>query len=219
MKFIVYKITNELDGKIYIGCHKTEDINDGYMGSGSYLKRAQEKHNIENFTKEILHVFDTAEEMFDMESMLVNEDFAQSKETYNLKLGGEGGFDYINSTGLNNNGDKFQWYIEKLKDDEFRELDTKIKSERFKRLHREGKFKYDTFTGKSHTPEAKKKIGDANAKHQKGEGNSQYGSMWIYHINLEENKKIKKDDFPSWEQDGWLKGCKMKYHKKWKTRK
>jgi sulfur relay (sulfurtransferase) DsrC/TusE family protein len=38
---------------------------------------------------------------------------------------------------------------------------------------------------------------------QKGERNSQYGTMWICNIELEENKKISKDsDIP----EGWIKG-------------
>lgn len=39
----IYKITNTINNKIYIGRHTTENINDGYMGSGRLLVQAQEK--------------------------------------------------------------------------------------------------------------------------------------------------------------------------------
>lgn len=43
MKHVIYKITNTLNNKIYIGAHSTEDINDSYMGSGIAIKKAQKK--------------------------------------------------------------------------------------------------------------------------------------------------------------------------------
>ena len=48
------------------------------------------------------------------------------------------------------------------------------------------------FYKKHHQAHAKKKMGDANSMHQAGEGNSQYGTMWI--TNGVTNKKIKKTD-------------------------
>jgi hypothetical protein len=38
--YIVYKITNLLNNKYYIGVHSTDDLNDGYLGSGRQIKEA-----------------------------------------------------------------------------------------------------------------------------------------------------------------------------------
>ena len=95
--YTVYKITNKVTDKIYIGVHKTKDIDDGYMGSGKYLTYSQNKHGIENFQKEVLFVYDNPEEMYAKEAEIVDIQFVAEKNTYNLKMGGHGGFDYINN--------------------------------------------------------------------------------------------------------------------------
>jgi GIY-YIG catalytic domain len=94
--YTIYKVTNKVNGKHYIGKHQTKDLDDSYMGSGKYLKHAIKKHGLENFTKEILFMFDTEAEMNAKEKELV----IVSESTYNLCEGGKGGFGYINKNGL-----------------------------------------------------------------------------------------------------------------------
>ena len=91
MYYTVYKITNLVNNRIYIGAHKTKNIDDGYMGSGKLIRRAINKHGLENFEKEILFIFDNPDEMFSKEAEIVDENFIEEENTYNLKAGGFGG--------------------------------------------------------------------------------------------------------------------------------
>ena len=102
MYYTVYKTTNRINGKFYIGSHKTKNPNDAYLGSGKYLKYAIEKYGRDNFVKEVLFVFDNPTEMYAKEAEIVNVEFIAEANTYNLKQGGFGGFDYINEHNLQN---------------------------------------------------------------------------------------------------------------------
>lgn len=90
--FYLYKITNKIDNKIYIGCHQTKNINDGYMGSGKHIKRAVAKYGTENFIKEVLSLHTSANEMYDAEANIVTKEFASNLSTYNIAEGGRGGY-------------------------------------------------------------------------------------------------------------------------------
>ena len=222
MKYTLYKITNTINDKIYVGVHKTDDINDDYMGSGTILKRAIKKYGIENFTKEILEVYDNPEDMFDAEAKIVNEEFVKRDDNYNLKEGGSGGWDHINDgseehinhciNGGRKGGkawkEKFFHLMEN--DDEFYLTTLKNLAKggkagraRIKELYPEGSWK-----GKRHNEDSKKKIGEANSIHQKGKGNSQYGTRWIHNLDLKKSKRIKKEEVLP---EGWLEGRKIKF--------
>jgi len=98
--YLVYKTTCLVNGKIYIGKHETDNLDDGYLGSGKLLRRAIEKYGEQNFKREILFECSTKEEMNAKEAEIVNEDFLKRDDVYNIKLGGDGGFDYINTHNL-----------------------------------------------------------------------------------------------------------------------
>ena len=96
MMYVVYQITNKVNGKIYVGVHQTNDLNDGYMGSGLNIRRAIKKYGIDAFDKTYLAKFDNEREMFEMESQIVNEEFVKRGDTYNILHGGWGSFSHIN---------------------------------------------------------------------------------------------------------------------------
>lgn len=91
MYYTIYKVTNKLNGKFYIGKHQTKKVDDAYYGSGKAIKEAVQKYGIENFDKEILFVFDNENDMNLKEKELITEEFVNRKDTYNLGIGGEGG--------------------------------------------------------------------------------------------------------------------------------
>jgi hypothetical protein len=91
MKYLIYKTTNKLDGKYYIGCHCTENENDDYLGSGKHLTSAIKKYGRQNFVKQILYILENKQDMFNKERELVNEDLVNDPLSYNLKIGGSGG--------------------------------------------------------------------------------------------------------------------------------
>lgn len=91
MFYVIYQTTNLLDGKVYVGKHKTQVLDDKYLGSGLHLRRAIRAHGKENFHKKILFVFDNEDDMTHKEIEIVTEEFCLRDDTYNIALGGQGG--------------------------------------------------------------------------------------------------------------------------------
>jgi len=92
----VYKITNTVNHKYYIGMRSTnlEPLQDRYMGSGTLIKRSVEKYGIESFNKEILQEFQTREEASILEEQLVTRETLEDPLCLNLKTGGDLGVSF-----------------------------------------------------------------------------------------------------------------------------
>ncbi len=88
--YTVYKTTNLINNKIYVGAHKCKDPNDRYIGSGAILKRSIKKYGRSNFIKEVLFQFDNPDDMYLKESEIVDKDFVARSDTYNVTKGGHG---------------------------------------------------------------------------------------------------------------------------------
>ena len=95
--FVIYQITNNINGKIYIGKHETFNIDDDYFGSGTIIQAAIKKYGIENFTKTILIELQNVEELNLLESLVVNSEFCKRSDVYNINVGGDGGWYYVNN--------------------------------------------------------------------------------------------------------------------------
>lgn len=104
MNYIVYKTTNLINGKVYVGVHRTNpDIFDGYIGCGVSHKdkkknkkgfpKAVAKYGYENFKRETLFVYEDSEEgmiqAYNKEAEIVNIDWVKSSNNYNLTVGGK----------------------------------------------------------------------------------------------------------------------------------
>lgn len=209
--YTIYKTTNKINGKFYVGTHKTRNLDDSYLGSGKLLKRAIIKYGLENFEREILHVFNNPEDMFAKEAEIVTEDFLSEENTYNLKIGGFGGWDFVNENALNFGGNPKLASVKgninfKKGNNRYRGKKHTEETKRKISIARKGK------PGHSHSEEFKKRIGKILSESQKGKGNSQYGTKWI--TNGIENRKIKKDEMIP---EGWDHGRIIAPVVEWET--
>ena len=170
----VYKTTNLINGKFYIGVKtNSRHYDDGYFGSGFLLNKAIKKYGLDNFKKEVLWHFGTAEECFKKEAEIVTEDFIKLDNTYNIALGGKGG----NLGSLAN-----QKKSQKLKGHKLSEETKKKISE----ANKGNKVRL----GAKHSDESKKKLSvyRKTNKIAKGENNPMYGKT---HTSESKNKMRK----------------------------
>lgn len=172
--------------------HSTDNIEDGYVGSGKRLWYSINKYGKHNFKCEILEMLPDRRSLKERESLLVNEQRIQDSLCMNIVYGGGGVF--ISPEGCKKGG-KYSGNLHSIKmktDSEYREKHTQIFLTMTNELRKKGLLIPPNWSGKKHKGDTKLKIGLANSIKQKGMKNSQFGTCWITDGN--ENKKIKKTD-------------------------
>jgi group I intron endonuclease len=188
---VVYKVTNLLNGKVYVG-YKLNDRK-SYLGSGPLIKQAIAKYGRENFQKEILEVCTSIEEVKEQEIFWIKKLNCIAPNGYNITEGGLG------ATGLKHSPET----IEKIKIARNRnpeERNAKIsaskkgvpnpKHSEWMKANFSGSL--NPFFGKKQTDETKRKISDAK------KGRSVHSEEWK--INHSERIKILWQEHPEWRE-------------------
>ena len=139
----VYKITNKINEKVYIGKYEgTDEKFENYMGSGLLINRAYEKYGIENFEKEIIERCDNRDTLAERERYWISKYNSQALSIgYNIMSGGDGG------DTLTNHPD-----IDLIKE----KISTKGKGREFSEEHR--KKLSEAGKGRKHTEESLNKM-------------------------------------------------------------
>lgn len=214
----IYITTNLINGKKYIGRHKSKIFDPRYLGSGIILTKAIAKYGRKNFKVELLCECNSSEELDDKEKDCIKEyDAIESNEFYNIAEGGHHNVSIAKLEKMNPEG--FQRYREGLKksiatrqSEEHRKKLSKLFSEHPPALglkHTEetkkkmAKYGKDNpFYGKHHTEETKAKISAANTgrKHTAEESAKMSAARIGKHHSEETKRKMSESRKEYWRK-------------------
>ena len=182
----IYKITNKVNGKMYIGQHITDDLDDGYMGSGKVIMLAVNKYGEEAFTKEWLEFAENAEDLNYLERMYVDEEWLARPDTYNLVLGGK------STAGAGN-----PMYGRRHSKETRQKL---ADARRNKTPWNKGKVGSQVAwnKGRKMSEESKAKVSEARRKFCEERGKTH----WYHNVVTKQNAQLKESEV----QDGWVRG-------------
>lgn len=173
--YFIYKTTNTVNNKFYIGKHQTDDLDDGYLGSGVALNHAIKKYGANSFVREILTYASCYDSLNRLECEYVTEDLCNNPQSYNIALGGQGGCIVLKEGHPLYNATR-----KKITDSLLNIWDQT--SERVKQLHKE---KRVGMHGKKHSEETKVKMSATGKTVPK---------PWLNGRTLSENTKIKMNE-------------------------
>ena len=194
----IYLITNTLNNKIYVGKHSTDNLDDGYMGSGKLIKKAIQKYGIKNFTKEYLAFCDTEEKLNWFEKFYIKK-YKAREVGYNLTDGGDGhlGFIMTEETRTKISNTKSGTKVPKLSES------LKGRTSPFKGCRHTEETKQKL--RKPKTEETKQKLSEAQKRYCKEHGNQNAGNHYVLGPMTEEHKqKLRDSNKHSHKKAKWL---------------
>jgi hypothetical protein len=208
----IYRI-NRTDGsgKYYIGMHSTDDMEDGYFGSGKILWHSIKKHGQDKHEKQILEFLPSRAALKLREKEIVNEEIVADPFCMNLKVGGEGGGGFVSEEhkrkwlragGLA--GGKAAWHSTPLEE----------RRRRAKKAYvtnlQNGTGAASFWAGKQLSARHKENQSKTMQErgHSKGEKNSQFGTVWV--CNIDGPQKISKEQLENYLRQGFNRGRKLR---------
>lgn len=208
----IYKITNLINGKIYIGQHKKNDnslseLDTTYWASGVKINNAFKKYGYENFTREILCWCDSSEELNNKEIFFIDSYNATDNSIgYNIAAGGNQGGNLVKGYSK----EKLIEHCKKISEGNKRAWkNTTIRNkylESFSKRDKQWKDKISkTLTGRKGKPlseEVKQKLRQISKGNKYGLGNK---SRKGYKNSEEMNKKISESLKGVIHTDEWNK--------------
>ena len=227
--YLIYRITNNINGKYYIGQHETKNPYDGYMGSGKIILDAEDKYGLSAFTKTILFDFDNFDDMNDKEKELVqlSNCYPQDLMSYNLREGGSNGklskesckkLAKTQSKRLKNlPANKRKQWIDKLSlafsgenNPMFGDFEH-TKGFRAENERRNGKT-LDEIWGSNKANEIREKT----SKSTTGENNGCFGKRWLHNPNTKDKVYVQESEVQNYIQLGYIEGTGLPTSKGYK---
>lgn len=217
----IYKTTNILTNKFYIGMHSTNVINDGYIGSGRRLWHSIQKYGKKNHKCEILEFLPNRDLLKNREKEIVNEELINEDLCMNLIMGG-GGLNSINCGSeqhikwckkgrkkcddilTKKYGSDFRVELAKRAHASISPEQRKISAKKANQTRLEKYGHAGTMFGKQHTEKAKNKMRIAAKGKHVGEKNSQFGTTWISNPYSKQCIKVNIADKEQYLNNGWI---------------
>jgi group I intron endonuclease len=202
---IIYKTTNLINGKIYVG--KDTNDNPNYLGSGIILKNAIKKYGIQNFKKEILENCNTIKDLNEREKYWIKKYNTLDKQIgYNISLGGDGGDLFSNNPNKENIRKK---YIKANKNKCIGMRRSDESKQKMKLNHADFNGKGNPFYGKTHAEKTIKKIKIIQSNRNWNNKISKSIKEKINGMNGEERKKFLGRNFNQNKTNEARRGIKM----------